>query len=46
MKNYPEPVGRILDVIEIVLSVVIALLLCACVYFAFYFAIILLEAAR
>ena len=43
MKDYPEPIGRILDVIEIILTVILAFLLCFCVYLAVYFARNILE---
>lgn len=43
MKVRVETILRVMDVLEIVITVAIALGLCACVYFAFYFSVILME---
>ena len=43
MKNYSELAGRIFDYLEIVTTSILAVLMCACVYFAFYFAVIMLS---
>ena len=43
MKEYPEPTGRWLDILEQVLLWIVAAALCYCVYLAVYFARIILE---
>ena len=45
MKEYPEPTGRWLDILEQVLLLIVAAALCYCVYLAVYFARIILEVA-
>ena len=45
MKEYQEPTGRWLDILEQVLLWIIAAALCYCVYLAVYFARIILEGA-
>ena len=45
MKEYPEPTGRWLDILEQVLLWIVAAALCYCVYLAVYFARIILEVA-
>ena len=39
MKDYPEPVGRWLDIAGTVVMAMVAIGLCVCVYFALYFAL-------
>lgn len=46
MKDYPEPVGRWLDIAETVIMAMVAVGLCVCVVFAIYFAAILLGGAQ
>ena len=46
MKEYPEPIGSWLDVVETLIACAIAGLLCVCVYFALYFAAILLRGVK
>ena len=46
MKEYPEPVGRWLDIAETVIMAMVAVGLCVCVVFALYFAAILLGGAQ
>lgn len=43
MKEYPEPTGRWLDILEQVLLWIVAASLCYCVYLAVYFARNILE---
>ena len=45
MKEYPEPTGRWLDILEHVLHWIVAAALCYCVYLAVYFARNILEGA-
>ena len=45
MKEYPEPTGRWLDILEQALLWVNAAALCYCVYLAVYFARVILEVA-
>lgn len=45
MKEYPEPTGRRLDILEQVLLWIVAAALCYCVYLAVYFARNILEGA-
>lgn len=45
MKEYPEPNGRWMDIAEAVIMALAAAGLCVCVYFAIYFAVILLGGA-
>ena len=46
MKDYPEPIGRWLDVAEIIIFALVAIGLCVSVYFILYFAAILLGCAK
>ena len=46
MKNYPEPEGRIWDIVEGILSCAVAGLLGLCVYLALYFSAIILEGVK
>lgn len=46
MKEYSEPNGHWLDVAEAVIMALVAAGLCVCVYFAIYFASILLGVAK
>ena len=46
MKEYPEPEGRIWDVVENVLLWLVAVGVWIGVYFAVYFAAIILEVAK
>ena len=46
MKEYPEQVGRWLDIAETVIMAMVAVGLCVCVVFALYFAAILLGGAQ
>ena len=41
-----DRIGRWLDGLYIVFTSILAVLICACVYFAFYFAVILMEEGR
>ena len=41
-----DRIGRWLDGLSIVFTSILAVLICACVYFAFYFAVILMEEAK
>ena len=41
-----DRIGRWLDGLYIVFTSILAVLICACVYFAFYFAVILMEEAK
>ena len=43
MKSYPEPTGRIWDIVEGVLLCAVAVGVWASVYFALYFSICILE---
>lgn len=43
MKEYPEPEGRWLDILEQVLLWIVAAALCYCVYLAVYFVRNILE---
>ena len=43
MKEYPEPTGRWLDILEQALLWIVAATLCYCVYLAVYFARNILE---
>lgn len=45
MKSYPEPTGRIWDVVENILLWIVAAGVCYCVYLAVYFVRIILEGA-
>ena len=45
MSERSDRIGRWLDGLYIVFTSILAVLICACVYFAFYFAVILMEEA-
>ena len=46
MKEFPESIGRWLDVAEIIIFALVAIGLCVSVYFIIYFAAILMEGAQ
>lgn len=46
MKEYPEPIGRWLDIAGTVIFALVAIGLCVSVYFILYFAAILMGGAQ